>query len=282
MDEKERLHMLMTKTDTELCMAYNHVLLKPNTERQIEEILRSRKINKCDERSKVRLIPPDLTSLSKLVTSTQNEVKPNQVKEVAVDNNYGSPKTSSEFETKILQLLNKPKKSNVTCLNSIKGNLKFKGDNSHLLYGYQAICDVSVKFGISKVHDINYKKTPYFWQGNGEFTKVDELMLPQVEFQEINEDQHKHCKIDMDCGDNGFCWPSIGNEKECQVKSTSVDPLKTKEPVYETTKSSVSTTLIKDDFSNLESTCSNIGFKKGTEEFGDCVLELKKRAYPKK
>jgi hypothetical protein len=35
--------------------------------------------------------------------------------------------------------------------------------------------------------------------------------------------------------------------------------------------------LHSEEFSKLEATCLGIGFKKGTEPFGDCVLELKNR-----
>jgi outer membrane protein OmpA-like peptidoglycan-associated protein len=64
MNEDERLHLLMTKTDTELCMAFNNFFVESKTETQIEKILRSRKIEKCDARSTIRLVPPEATTFS--------------------------------------------------------------------------------------------------------------------------------------------------------------------------------------------------------------------------
>jgi hypothetical protein len=172
MDEGERLHALMTKTDTELCHAYNHPWLKPKTEMQIEKILRSRKIDKCDDDSKTRLVPPDLT--------VSNPFLP------------ASP-TQSNKET--------------STNNKTENNAK----------------------------------------------KVS-------------------CQTDSDCSDGKFCWSVIGGEgKECQVNN-SVPP-SVMEP-----KASISVIPVNNDISKLESTCSRIGFKKGTEQFGDCVLELKMRA----
>ncbi len=62
MGDGDRLGFLSSKTDTELCHAYNHSLIKPQTERQIEKILRERKVGRCDARGKLRTIPLDLAS----------------------------------------------------------------------------------------------------------------------------------------------------------------------------------------------------------------------------
>jgi Skp family chaperone for outer membrane proteins len=57
-------------------------------------------------------------------------------------------------------------------------------------------------------------------------------------------------------------------------KFTGRDTLQTQEvPSFNTS----STPLHGEEFSKLEAACLSIGFKKGTEQFGDCVLELKNR-----
>lgn len=58
MEENERWWLLSTKTTEQLCHAYNNVFIKPETEKQVAEILRSRDIKKCDALYKVRVVPP--------------------------------------------------------------------------------------------------------------------------------------------------------------------------------------------------------------------------------
>ena len=62
MGDSDRHHLLSTKTDKELCNAYNNSFIKRNTERQIEKILQERNITKCEALAKVRLIPLDIAS----------------------------------------------------------------------------------------------------------------------------------------------------------------------------------------------------------------------------
>jgi hypothetical protein len=96
--------------------------------------------------------------------------------------------------------------------------------------------------------------------------------------QPVANVQNTNCKTDSDCGDGKFCWSVVGGGKECQIKNAVSIPVKANEPVFAEPKTSVPTTSVNNDISKLESTCSRIGFKKGTEQFGDCVLELKMRA----
>lgn len=60
--DDERLATLSSMTDAQLCSGYNNFLVKPKTERDIENILRERKIGRCDARGKIRIIPLDIPS----------------------------------------------------------------------------------------------------------------------------------------------------------------------------------------------------------------------------
>lgn len=88
----------------------------------------------------------------------------------------------------------------------------------------------------------------------------------------ICETSSKECKKIAD--DGKFCGSVVGGGKECQIKNF----VKENEPVFIEPKAPASTTSVNNDISKLESTCLRIGFKQGTEQFGDCVLELKMRA----
>jgi outer membrane protein OmpA-like peptidoglycan-associated protein len=65
MGDEERLHDLMTKTDSQLCNFYNNTWSGEKTKKQVEKLLRERKIEKCDALWTTRLVPPDLTIQSK-------------------------------------------------------------------------------------------------------------------------------------------------------------------------------------------------------------------------
>lgn len=73
MYDNDRLGLLSSKSDAELCSAYNHSLSKPNTEQQIEEILRERQIGRCDARSQVRAIPLSVAS-AELASNEKKDV----------------------------------------------------------------------------------------------------------------------------------------------------------------------------------------------------------------
>ncbi len=73
MSDNDRLGLLSSKSDAELCSAYNHPLLKANTEQQIEKLLRDRQIGRCDARSKVRIIPLGVTS-TELASNVKKDV----------------------------------------------------------------------------------------------------------------------------------------------------------------------------------------------------------------
>lgn len=60
--DDERLVNLSSMTDAELCSGYNNFLVKPKTERDIERILRERKVGRCDARGEIRTIPLDIAS----------------------------------------------------------------------------------------------------------------------------------------------------------------------------------------------------------------------------
>lgn len=60
--DDERLATLQSMTDAELCSGYNNSLVKPKTERDIEKILKERKIGRCDARGRIRTIPLDIAS----------------------------------------------------------------------------------------------------------------------------------------------------------------------------------------------------------------------------
>ncbi|PUE13735.1 hypothetical protein [Limnohabitans sp. MMS-10A-178] len=72
MIDYDRVVLLSSQSDADLCSAYNHPLLKPKTEQQIEKILRDRQIGRCDARSKVRIIPLSVTS-TELASSSKND-----------------------------------------------------------------------------------------------------------------------------------------------------------------------------------------------------------------
>ena len=78
MSDNDRLGLLSSKSDAELCSAYNHPLLKPNTEQQIEKILRDRQIGRCDARSKVRIIPLSVTSTELASNGKKDVLEVNQ------------------------------------------------------------------------------------------------------------------------------------------------------------------------------------------------------------
>ena len=57
MSDSDRLTLLKSKSNEELCRAYNNSFLKQKTENQIASLLRDRGVNRCDALSKIRLIP---------------------------------------------------------------------------------------------------------------------------------------------------------------------------------------------------------------------------------
>ena len=59
MKDNDRFASLSSMTDAQLCSGYNNYLLQPNTERDIENILKQRKIGRCDARGKIRTISLD-------------------------------------------------------------------------------------------------------------------------------------------------------------------------------------------------------------------------------
>ncbi|TSA38005.1 MAG: hypothetical protein D4R63_11955 [Methylococcaceae bacterium] len=84
MGDSERFGFLSSKTDTDLCKKYNNSFIKKNTERQIEQILRERKIGSCDAMFKIRVIPADRDEL-KLQEEARQEAarKAEQLKQKA-------------------------------------------------------------------------------------------------------------------------------------------------------------------------------------------------------
>lgn len=60
--DDDRFATLESMSDAELCSGYNNSLVKPKTERDIEKILRERKIGRCDARGRIRTIPLDIVS----------------------------------------------------------------------------------------------------------------------------------------------------------------------------------------------------------------------------
>lgn len=105
-------------------------------------------------------------------------------------------------------------------------------------------------------------------------TKKEQILIKQSD----GNAQSINCKTDSDCESNKFCASTVNGKYECQIKSNIVPTsVKTNETMPEP-KASVLAIPANNDISKLESTCVRIGFKKGTEQFGDCVLELKVRA----
>lgn len=60
--DDDRLSTLQSMSDDKLCSGYNNPWVKPKTERDIEKILRERKISRCDAYGKIRTIPLDIAS----------------------------------------------------------------------------------------------------------------------------------------------------------------------------------------------------------------------------
>ena len=61
MDQGSRRSVLEQRTSQELCSAYNHNLILPESERQIYEILQSRGVSRCDAHGLIREIAPAAT-----------------------------------------------------------------------------------------------------------------------------------------------------------------------------------------------------------------------------
>ncbi|WP_137916817.1 hypothetical protein [Hydrogenophaga sp. 2FB] len=59
MTELNRLEMLQGMNDDQLCRAYNNQLIGPKTERQLQDVLRSKGISRCEARSRTRVIPQE-------------------------------------------------------------------------------------------------------------------------------------------------------------------------------------------------------------------------------
>lgn len=75
--DDERFATLSSMSDAELCSGYNNFLVKPKTERDIERILRERKVGRCDARGKIRTIPLDIDSktANDSLSPSMNEAK---------------------------------------------------------------------------------------------------------------------------------------------------------------------------------------------------------------
>lgn len=58
MNEDKRMSLLRSKTDLQLCNAYNHRLIQPKTEKQLEQLLREREIYTCTSKGQIRKISP--------------------------------------------------------------------------------------------------------------------------------------------------------------------------------------------------------------------------------
>jgi hypothetical protein len=109
MPEDARMDLLLLKSDEELCSAYNNYYLKQKTEKQIAEILKSRKVDKCSAHGYVRTLPngKDSTSSSltinpsKTTTSTNAKAASGTSPDNSTDFHAdpGRPKLSLQWES---------------------------------------------------------------------------------------------------------------------------------------------------------------------------------------
>jgi hypothetical protein len=99
MDSSGRYFQLSTKTNDQLCHIFNNVYIKPQTEKQVAEILRDRGVEKCTALYTARIVPSVKPEANREAVGQSNAIT------VSNGNKTSTPKTSESTVIKMAKLV---------------------------------------------------------------------------------------------------------------------------------------------------------------------------------